>query len=246
MDLPPSRVAMRPFGHVADLDLDFGDKDRPDLVTRLLAQCGERRDPAFWWSQPVSVRTAALLRLVAATEQADAFSFTARCAQASCGETFEFELPLHALVGGADDVGPIRMPLDGERWVTMRRPTGDDLRLWRAARPASRVEAVRMMLDTLLLDGEVQPQDEARLSESITAADPLIAFTVSCHCPACGAANEVPIDLDAAALTRLGARQRALLREVHCLAWHYGWTESDVLAVPPARRAQYLAFIECQ
>lgn len=244
MDLPPSRV--RPFGQVADLDLDFGDEDRPDLVTQLLAQCGESRDHAFWWSQPVSARTSALLRLVAATEQADAFSFTARCAQASCGETFEFELPLHALVAGAGDAGPIRVSLDGQRSVTLRRPTGDDLRQWRAARPASRAEAVRMMLDTLLLDGQVQPQDEARLAESITAADPLVAFAVSCHCPACGAANEVPIDLDAAALARLGARQRALLHEVHCLASHYGWTESEVLAIPPARRAQYLAFIESQ
>lgn len=244
MDLHP--LSVRPFGQVADLDLDFSDQDRPELVTRLLAQCDERRDPEFWWAQPVSARTSALLRLVAETEQVDAFSFTARCTQASCGETFEFELPLHALVAGADDAGPIRVLLDGQRSVTLRRPTGGDLRQWRAARPASRAEAVRMMLDTLLLDGQVHPQDEARLAESITAADPLVAFAVSCNCPACGAANEVPVDLDATALARLGAHQHALLREVHCLASHYGWSESEVLAMPPARRAQYLAFIENQ
>jgi len=242
MDRHP--LPVRPFGHATDLDLDFSDEDRPELVTRLLAQCGERRDSAFWWSQPVGARTSALLRLVATTEQVDAFSFTARCSQVSCGETFEFELPLHALVAGADDTSPIRVALDGQRSVTLRRPTGGDLRQWRTARPASRAEAVRMMLDTLLLDGQVQSQDEARLAESVSAADPLVAFAVSCHCPACGAANEVPVDLDAAALARLGARQHALLREVHRLASHYGWTESEVLAIPPARRAQYLALIE--
>lgn len=246
MNLLPSRIAMRPFGDAVDLDVDFGHADRPSLVTRLLVQCGECSDPAFWWSQPVSVRTAALLRLVATTEQVNAFSFTARCAQAPCGEAFEFDLPLPALFADADAdaAGPIHVLLDEQRSVTLRRPTGDDLRQWRSAQPASRTAAVRMMLDTLLLAGEVQPQDEARLSDSIAAADPLTAFAVSCQCPACGAANEVPIDLDAAALARLCAHQRVLLLEIHGLASHYGWTESQVLAIPPARRAHYLALIE--
>jgi hypothetical protein len=239
-------MAMRPFGDAADLDVDFDHADRPSLVTRLLVQCGECSDPAFWWSQPVSVRTAALLRLVATTEQVNAFSFTARCAQAPCGEAFEFDLPLPALIADTDAAEPIHVPLDEQRSVTLRRPTGDDLRRWRAAQPASRTAAVRMMLDTLLLAGEVQPQDEARLSDSIAAADPLTAFSVSCQCPTCGAPNEVPIDLDAAALARLCARQRVLLHEIHGLASHYGWTESQVLAIPPARRAHYLALIESQ
>ncbi|QQZ39408.1 hypothetical protein IF690_15160 [Pseudomonas sp. SK3(2021)] len=244
MHQPPLNV--RPFGQAVDLDLDFSDADRPELVTRLLGQCSEHGDPAFWWSQPVSARTSALLRLVAATEQAEALSFTARCTQVACGEMFEFELPLHGLVVGADETTPIRVLLDGQRVVTLRRPTGGDLRQWRAARPASRAEAVRMMLDTLLLDGQVRPRDEARLAESIAAADPLVAFAVSCNCPACGATNEVPVDLDATALARLGAHQQALLRAIHGLASHYGWSESQVLAIPPARRAQYLAFIEHQ
>ncbi|WP_375738694.1 hypothetical protein [Pseudomonas boanensis] len=241
MDLSPSPAMLRPFGQITDLDLDFGDEDRPGLVTRLLAQCGGHPDPTYWWSLPVSLRTAALLRLVAITERVDALPFTAPC---SCGETFEFELPLQPLAASAGETGPIQVELDGQRSVTLRRPTGGDLRQWHAAMPASRAEAVRMMLDALLQDGQVQPDDEVRLAELVAEADPLVAFTVSCQCPACGAANEVPIDLDATALTRLRARQRALLIEVHCLASHYGWTESDVLAIPPARRAQYLALIE--
>ena len=74
--------------------------------------------------------------------------------------------------------------------------------------------------------------------------DPLVDFTVSCCCPACGAPNEVAVDLEALALTSLLGRQRALLQEVHRFASRYGWTESEVLALPPARRARYLAFFE--
>lgn len=237
-------LAMRPFGHAADLDLDFGSDDRPGLVTTLLAQCGEHGDTAFWWSQPVGVRTAALLRIVALSEDSVHVPLTARCVQAACGEAYEFELPLQALLESEADSAPISVRLDDERAVTMRRPTGHDLRRWHEARPASRAEAVREMFDALLLSGHVGAEDEARVAESIATMDPLVAFTVSCRCPVCGAAAEVPVDLEALALARLGSRQRALLHEVHRFASYYGWTESEVLAVPPVRRARYLELIE--
>jgi len=244
MNLASLHAAMRPFGHAMDLDLDFGQSDRPALVTRLLAQCGEHRDPAFWWQQPVSLRTTALLHLVALTEDRDEISMSARCVAASCGQAFEFELPLRSLPGGTADAGPILVRLDDERSVTMRRPTGEDLRRWRDARPASRTEAVHVMLDLLVLSGQAGPEDEAAVSASIAAMDPLVDFTVSCRCPACGAANEVAVELESLALARLVARQRELFQEVHRFASHYGWTEVEVLAVPPARRAHYLALIE--
>lgn len=236
--------AMRPFGHAADLDLDFGAGDRPGLVTSLLAQCDERRDAGYWWAQPVGARTAALLRLVALTEGCTGVPLTARCAAAACGEAYEFELPLQALLEGGADGAPVSVNLDGRRAVTLRRPTGHDLRQWHDARPASRAEAVRQMLDALVLDRRVDMDDETRIAASIAAMDPLVDFTVSCRCPACGAVAEVPVDLEALALARLAARQRTLLREVHRIASCYGWTEAQVLAVPPARRARYLELIE--
>lgn len=244
MDLVPSNAAMRPFGNAADLDLNFSQADRPALVTAVLAQCDEERDAAFWWMQAVGERTAALLRLVALTEQRDAISLCARCSSRACAEPFEFELPLQSLPGGGTDPGPLLIQLDDGRALTMRRPTGEDLRRWRDAQPGSRAEALRLMLDSLLLNGQAGPEDEATMSASIAAMDPLVDFTVSCQCPACGARNEVAIDLETLALSSLANRQRALLQEVHHLASHYGWTESEVLAVPAARRARYLALIE--
>jgi hypothetical protein len=244
MDLAPRHAAMRPFGRPEDLDLEFGQSDRPGLVTAVLARCDGERDPGFWWSQSVGVRTAALLRLVAMTEERDEVSMSARCVAAACRECFEFELPLRSLAGGAADAGPLHLQLDDERVLTVRRPTGEDLRRWRAARPLSRADALRVMLDSLVLAGQATPEDEAVVSASIAAMDPLVDFTASCCCPVCGAPNEVAIDLEALALARLAGRQRALLQEVHRIASCYGWTESEVLAVPRARRALYLALIE--
>jgi hypothetical protein len=235
---------MRPFGHAVDLDLDFGQPDRPGLVTTILAHCNEPGDAAFWWSQPVSVRTVTLLRLVALTEHRDEISLSARCGAGGCGESFEFTLPLLSLAGGAADDSPLHVQLDDERTLTMRRPVGEDLRRWRDARPVSRAAMLRVMLDSLVLAGRVGPEDEAGVSASISVMDPLVDFAVSCQCPACGAPNEVALDLEVLALERLANRQSALLQEVHRFALSYGWTESEVLAVPPSRRARYLTLIE--
>lgn len=239
---------MRPFGHAEDLGLDFAQPDRPGLVTAVLSHCGEHRDATFWWSQPVGERITALLRLVAFTEQRDDISLSARCTSDECGESFEFTLPLLSLLSAScePDPGPLHIRLDEERTLTLRRPTGEDLRDWRAARPTSRAEALRVMLDSLTLTGQAGPEDEAAVSVLVAALDPLVDFAVSCPCPACGASHEIAIDLEALALGRLAGRQHALLQEVHRFASSYGWTESAVLAVPPSRRARYLRLIEEQ
>jgi hypothetical protein len=234
---------MRPFGHVVDLDVDFGQADRPGLVTTLLTNCSDRGEAEFWWLQPLGVRIATLLRLVAVTEQRGEISLAARC---GCGESFEFAFPLLSLPGGTSDESPLQVHLDDERTLRVRRPTGEDLRRWRDADPASRADALRVMLDSLVIAGPLAPGDEAAVSASISAMDPLVDFSVSCHCPACGTPNEVAIDLEVMALERLAARQTALVHEVHRFASSYGWTESEVLAVPPSRRAQYLRLIEEQ
>ena len=238
-------LPMRAFGELADLDLEFGNPDRPGLVTALLAQCGDRGEPGFWWSQPVGVRTAALLDLLTTSDpRAHTIGFSARCGGATCSELFEFDLAVSALPTACDAAGAMSLQLDGKRPITLRRPTGEDLRRWRDARPASHAAAVRQIVDALLIDGEVQPGDEPALSRAIASHDPLVAFSVSCCCPACGSPNEVPVDLEAVVLARLALYQRTLLGQVHCLASEYGWTEAQVLAIPAARRERYMAFIE--
>jgi hypothetical protein len=242
MQASAPHTALHPFGAAADLDLDLANPDRPLLVTGLLAQCAGHGDAEFWWSQPVGSRTAALLRLLGATDaSAQELGFSARC---SCGEPFEFALPLAALLDRPQDGACIEAPLEGGRHVRLRRPTGEDLRRWRDMQAGSRDQAMQTMLDGLLLAGEARAEDLPQLARALAECDPLVAFSVLCPCPACGADNEVPIDLEAVALARLERHRRALLREVHALASRYGWSEAEILALPPARRAQYRALIE--
>ncbi len=240
-------ASLRPFGRAEDLDIDFSDEDRPALVTALLAVCdSDGHGSEAWWQRSVAARTAALLHLLDVSEPGAGFDLNARCDRPACGETFEFSLPLAALPLAQPTASSLRLQLDRERHVRLRRPTGSDLRRWRASRPATRQAAVAAMLADLWLSGDVQPDDEAPLSEALADADPLVAFTVACHCPACDAAQQVSVDLEGLALFRLGAKQRELTRQVHRLASHYGWTEAEVLELTPARRGRYLALIEAE
>ena len=236
-------LAMRPFGRSADLDLEFASSDRPALVTALLAQCTGAEAP-HWWARTVGERVAALLQLYGLHEGLEGVELGARCLGADCGESFAFELPLAELAALApvDDSLPVALP-DG-RTLRLRRPTGNDLRRWRAQRSSTRHQALQAMLRDLAPRQALTPEDEAVLAATLAESDPLVDLRVAARCPACGHAQEVAVDLEGLVLTRLAARQRELLLEVHRLARHYGWTEDQVLAVPPRRRAEYLALID--
>lgn len=234
-------ATVRVFGGAGeDLDFDFAHGDRAALVTALLDTCAAT--PQGWWAQPVGARTAALLALLRASESRDALMLTLRCG--ACGAPFEIELEHQALADLGRAAPQLQLPREGAEPLTLRLPTGEDLRAWHALQPTTHDAAARSMLERLCVDGKPLPGDEAAAAAALAQADPLVAFSVACSCPSCGAAAEHDVDLESLALQRLAARQRGLLHEVHALASHYGWTEAQVLAVPPARRAQYLDLIE--
>jgi hypothetical protein len=231
----------RAFGDAgADLAFDFSHADRPALVTALLDACAAV--PGGWWPRGVGARTAALLALLRATDGRDTIALTLRCP--ACGTPFEIELAHDALAALVPAAAQMQLERDGAEPLTLRLPTGDDLRAWRTLAPASPDAAPRAMLARLAIAGTPTADDAAAAADALAQADPLVSFGVACSCPACGAAAEPGIDLEAVALQRLAARQRGLLHEVHALASRYGWTESEILAVPPTRRARYLELIE--
>lgn len=235
----------RAFGRAEDLEFDFAlaqGAARADLVTALLEACGGEGDADHWWAQPLGARIAALLAVLRRSQGGDSLDLRLRCADPGCNEVFEIALPYVALQ--APPPRAVACVLPGARQVQMRPATGDDLRRWRAAGAASGEAALQMMIDSLRLSGEAGVDDGPALAEAIATMDPLVDFSVSCHCPACGSEDEHAVDLESQALSRLALLQRALLRQVHIFASRYGWSESEVLAVAPARRARYLDLIE--
>lgn len=249
--------APRAFGaDPDDLSLEMARLPRPALTTALLARCGAvpGSDPANCernaWNLPLGTRIAQLLRLVAATTDEEELTAMLSCAE--CQRPFEIALPIAELLRDSPSPAePNVVPFattDG-RTTVFRRPTGHDQAEWQGRTFATEHEAVAAMVANLA-GGDAHPlteltaADVPALAAALEHADPLVAFSVQTSCPHCGTADEIAVDLEALALERLKRYRRSLLVTVHRLASQYGWTESEILALPADRRREYRELIE--
>ena len=107
--------------------------------------------------------------------------------------------------------------------------------------------AARALLARCILDG---PADDAaawssavlsEIEHALEAADPNADLAFDVHCEACGHRGTAQLDVAELLWDEIDARARVLLGEVHVLASAYGWTEREILALTPARRAVYLS-----
>ncbi|MBU1663970.1 MAG: hypothetical protein KKG92_01045 [Gammaproteobacteria bacterium] len=170
--------------------------------------------------------------------------FQAECGQ--CGARFDFridyvDLPIQEAGAGYPQA---QVDMDG-RQLRFRLPTGADQEIL-ADLPET--EASRWLLrqlaeapEALGAVGSTPGQDLiAAADAALDAIAPGIVLRVQTACPECGGRNEVELD-PYRALARGGD---GLLREVHQIATHYHWSESEILDLPRARRHRYLQLID--
>lgn len=81
------------------------------------------------------------------------------------------------------------------------------------------------------------------LAAQMELRDPQAVVTLSTTCPACGLAWPLCFDIATFLWTRIAARARQLLADVHQLARAYGWCESEVLRLSARRRRHYLELV---
>jgi hypothetical protein len=82
-----------------------------------------------------------------------------------------------------------------------------------------------------------------KLATSLAAADTRADNVVALSCATCGHRWELIVDIAAFLWAEIHALAKRLLREVHALAWAYGWREDDILAMSAARRRFYLELV---
>lgn len=151
---------------------------------------------------------------------------------AACGDDVEFTLP-------DDFAWPARQ---GDDMVTvvhggaehrMRMPRLADLRGGTLARDR-------------LADGAPwdDPAFAAAAEAALLEADPGIRVEVRLDCAACGAAQVTVFDAAGFAWARLEQAARRVVREVATLARAFGWSEAELTAMTPERRAIWLAEVE--
>lgn len=182
---------------------------------------------------PLGARDAALLALRCAQFGAQ-LEATADCPH--CAERLSFGLDLQALRLPAAPVEAVEV--QGRQ---LRLPSSRDLAA--VAHAADAGEAVRGLLARCGL-GEAAatlPDDAlAGFDAALAAADPQADLSLALGCEACGRSFEA--DLDPAALLWQDVERlaRRTLQDVDTLARAYGWSEEQILALAPPRRAAYV------
>jgi hypothetical protein len=169
-----------------------------------------------------------------------------------CGERLELVLGLSDLLdGGEPDATPTvtgatssGTTSSGTR-LTVRAATGADHE--RAARTAltdPEAARARLLADCVVAVDPAGSEDfevPVRAAALLAEVDPAAEITLAGECPACGATAATTLDPIAILWQELEQRQAALESEVHALALHYHWSEREIVALPPARRARYIA-----
>jgi hypothetical protein len=73
---------------------------------------------------------------------------------------------------------------------------------------------------------------------------PQLALELELTCPECRADFVTAFDFTAFFLAEMKANLRHLEREVHLLAWHYHWSESEILSLSRRKRQRYVELVQ--
>ncbi|HXU59150.1 MAG TPA: hypothetical protein VN710_10390 [Verrucomicrobiae bacterium] len=192
---------------------------------------------------PLGALNAALLRMREACfgPRIDAYVDCPRCGE-------RLGLPLDAgdlLAGGAETDLRADLELAGLRF---RVPCSRDLAAVAGMAKGTALEAeaaAHRLLELCCLEARPAPSGQlvellAEVETGLAALDPAADISLALACEACGHRWAADFDIGALLWEEIEARARALLAEIHGLARAYGWTEPEILALSPERRAAYL------
>jgi hypothetical protein len=221
----------------------------PEQVTQVLASAldevgGQQADRELVRSMSVGDRLFLITRLESIVHPGPKW-VTASCGD--CGELIQFQVDADALPVVEAAEGYPRMPCKlSIGTAELRVPSGADEETVALTCHDTRDGMHELLSRLLTIDGGavdaslLTEDDMARIDRALDVVSPQVGTSAHIDCPHCGAAREVAIDPYA----WLAKESEALDREIHTLAFHYHWSESDILRLPRQRRERYLKLID--
>jgi len=227
LELWASASRERPFERASTLLASSGGESRAEIAALTVGQ-----------------RDARLIELCVAAFGAELAGY-AECR--SCGEQLELSLDAGELAPTPDGPSEGRLAAEGYD-VSFRALTGADVEAAAVAGEfgaARRLLAERAVIEVRREGEQVAASDLPgavvdELSHALGELDPGAEVLLDLECPACAQRWSAPFDPGGFLWADASARARRLMVEIDALARAYGWSEQDVLAVPPARRSAYL------
>lgn len=242
---------MRRFGvSRADLDVDFVGAVHADAVNTLLGAClpeggGETVSPDLIAEWTLNHRLQALIAVRLAGERGPAV-INVTCP--GCGAAMELDIDVADFVA-APAAGEVAWQSGDGQEVMVRLPCGRDQQQWITERTTD-VSAIAGTLVTCVDGAPTPPSFLAPsswldgLSDALEAHDPLTTLALRAECPECALTSDHDLDLESLLMREFADAQRSLLDEVCRLAAAFHWSEGEIVALPPWRRARYLARLD--
>jgi len=198
----------------------------------------------------------------------DQVQATARCTWVDCGKKVDIDFSLQDIpVKESPAKGPIyTMQLSREaacqdeegaahQTVTFRLPNGEDQEVVSPLMANDAVRAFAVLLGRCIQSigpweqpgeamlGSLSPLAQQEIERQIEAVAPQVELTMEAQCPECGRDFAVPFDPQEFFFGELRINRDLLYREVHYLAYHYHWSEQEIMAMPRDKRRRYIAVL---
>ena len=198
----------------------------------------------------------------------DQVQATVRCLWADCGQKVDIDFSLQDIpVTESQAKGPFyTMQLSPEaafrgeegeayRAITFRLPNGEDQEVLSSLVADDEEQAFAMLLGRCIqrigpwehpgdaLISRLSPQAVQEIERQMEDLAPKVELTMEAQCPECGRDFAVPFDPQEFLFGELRTSRDLLYREVHYLAYHYHWSEQEIMAMPRDKRRRYIAVL---
>jgi hypothetical protein len=220
------------------------------LLDRCLGSIGGREPDG----DPVAGLTVgdreALLWQLRAISLGDRIAAVVECRH--CHEKLDLELRVGDLLQPPYPVWSASFTEDlaGHR-IRFRLPTVADQEAVGGIARADAEAAARTLLARCVLAVDDHPPGDHELAavrsaveDRMATLDPQAEATLDLRCPECDTPSAHALDAAEFLVEELTSTSRHLYREVHALAWHYHWSELDILGLSVDRRRRYLDLIQ--
>ncbi len=242
------------------------------LVTEILSRCVRRIGsiapvpPEVARELLVGDRQYLLLKLREATFGPRVLA-TIACPWPDCGKSVDIDFrtgdipvreaearqPRHTieLSAGSIYAGPDGRP---RREISFRLPNGDDQERLSPSLLENEAEALALLLGRCIepdADGRsggeivavLSPAARLEIELAMRRLAPAVELTMETDCPECRREFTVPFDLQDFFFGELRISRDLLYREVHYLAYHYHWSEREIMELPRGKRRSYIEIL---
>lgn len=238
------------------------------LITRILSRCVDRIGAVVPVTAAVAQhllvadRLVLLLRLRALTF-GPFVQGTLYCPWSGCGARVDVDFTVDDVpVTPQETIDPTYTVLlspesgaadDTVREVTFRLPNGGDAEVVGPLLDRNAARALTMLLERCVVpdDGQaatdlvrrLSPRARMEVEAAMQRHAPAVDLDMDVQCPECGRAFTAPLDVQDFFLGELRQSRDLLYRQVHYLAYHYHWSEREILDLPREKRQAYIEIL---